>query len=152
MNEHCEDKIYVCKFCGAKSSDSEKMVGRKDDDEVVICSKCIMACNAVLRGEDEENSHFDRIPPRPRPQPGDELRPISRMPKGWRVYDVELFEKVPYARACSSNRKKAADFALPLPLAVWMMSNDDKLDIEKLRSGIIDRISRAIWIAIDNCK
>jgi len=152
MSELSKEKIYVCKFCGATPSGSVKMFARKDNEEMTICSKCIMVCESIMREEDEKNDQFDRIPHRKRRQPGDELRSISRMPKGWRVYDVELFEKVPYARACSSNGKKSADFALPLPLAVWMMSNDDKLDLEKLRAGIIDRISMAVWSTINDCK
>lgn len=147
-----EEKIFICKFCGATSTGTTKMVTRKDDDEIAICGKCILACEALLRDEDEENEKFDRIPHRQRPKPGDKLRSITRIPKGWRIYNVELFEKAPYVRACSSNGKKGADFALPLPLAVWMMSNDDKLDLEKLRAGIIDRISMAVWSTINDCK
>lgn len=156
MSEPLETtKNYECLFCGTCFSDSVKMVIRKDKEDTAICSNCIMNCESVLRGEEEEEEEkerFRRMPPRPRPQPGDKLRSISRIPKGWHVYDVELFEKEPYARACSSTGKKIADFSLPLPLAVWMMSNDDKLDIEEIREKIIDRINMAVWGAINNCK
>ena len=52
----------MCIFFRSNSAYAEKMVALKNNDEIIICGKCIMACESVMRGEDEKNDHFDRIP------------------------------------------------------------------------------------------
>ncbi|MGD9950283.1 MAG: hypothetical protein AB7U29_17665 [Desulfobulbus sp.] len=73
------------------------------------------------------------------------LRPITKLPAGWRIKDSELYATEPYVTGCSPDGKRYADFAIPKQLAWWIISNDKALDVDELRAEITKHLSYVVW-------
>lgn len=142
--ETSEEDI-VCSFCGKKTSEVKVMVAKDDGHDAAICGKCLKLCEAVIEEGGMEDSGYHRIPSKKYNLSPGKLRPITRIPEGWHICDTELYARTPYVTACSRNGKRHAEFAVPKPLAWWMISNDEKLDVDKLREDITKHISYVIW-------
>jgi hypothetical protein len=136
------EENVICSFCGKKPKDIEVMIAGGGD--LAICNECVQLCVAVIENKKAGETPFFRIPGEKYRQPRGELRPITRMPKGWRVQDTELYATEPYVTACSPDGKRHANFAVPKPLAWWMLCNDKQVDVDKLREEITQHLHYVI--------
>ena len=112
--------------------------------DLAICNECVQLCVAVIENKKAGETRFARIPGEKYRQPRGELRPITRMPKGWQIQETELYATEPYVTACSPNGKSHANFAVPKPLAWWMICNDKQVDVDKLREEITQHLRYVI--------
>lgn len=139
-NKNCED-IHRCSFC-EKSSDEVDLLVAGPIDSVMICSECIRMCEAVLAEHDKSNIYLTRITGTQ--ETTTKLRPITRMPKKWLIYDVNPYAAIPYVTACDSAGKKQEDFSIPKQLAHWIITVDKTVDIDELKEEIKKEIAQTV--------
>jgi hypothetical protein len=146
MDENTTDD-HKCSFCGKTSSDVDFFVTSKDD-KVLICDRCVRACDAVTTEVVSSDLALYRIPGNQLPRETKKLRPITRLPKTWSIYEVNLYAAIPYVTACNPLNEKSEDFSIPKQLAHWMIRSDKIDDIEKLKEDIKNEITQHLRTAL----
>lgn len=145
MDKNCED-IHICSFCEKTSKEVDILIAAPDD-KVLICNECIRICEAVLAENDRSDLYLSRIHGTQEKQK-EKLRPITRMPKKWLVYDVNPYAAIPYVTACDSSGGKREDFSIPKQLAHWIITTDNTVDIDELKKNIKNEISYSVRAAL----
>ena len=138
-NKNCED-IHICSFCEKSSEEVDLLVAGPKDS--MICSECIRLCESVLAEHDRNNICLTRIAGTQ--EKATKLRPITRMPKKWLVYDANPYAVIPYVTACDRAGKKQEDFSIPKQLANWILIEDKAVDIDELKEKIKKEIAQTV--------
>ncbi len=139
-NTNCEN-IHRCSFCEKSSKEVDLLIAGPTD-QIMICSGCIRMCEAVLAEHDRSNIYLNRIVGTQ--EKTIKLRPITRMPKKWSVYDVNPYAGLPYVTACDPTGKKQEDFSIPKQLAYWIITKDRTVDIDELKEEIKKEIFKTV--------
>jgi len=136
---------HTCSFCGKAISEVELLIAGPKD--IMICNECIRQCETILA---EKNSGDIYLRPVYGPQEKQEekLRPITRMPKKWLVYDVNPYATIPYVIGCDSSGEKRENFSIPKQLARWMITADNTVDIDELKKDIKDELTSTVMAAL----
>lgn len=143
-----EGTVHTCNFCGATNVDGKTDCLVMSEDGTVICDTCVSHCEAIVAERKRDDIDFRRIPGSRYKVTKEKLRPITSIPKRWVVCDTHLFRGVPTITACSPNGKKREIFSIPKPLAHWMISKDEKLDVDNIRETIKLELSSTVRAAI----
>jgi len=139
--ENPEDNI-ACSFCGKLTKDVESMIAAQGD--LAICNECVQLCLAILEGKGVDKSRLAYLPGEKSRVSKENLRPISKLPEGWKIKSTELFATDPYLTAQSPTGRSHADFALPKQLAWWMLSDDKRFDFDELKEEAIKHVSYVV--------
>jgi len=137
------DENITCNFCKKGLQEIETMVAGPEG-QVTICNECVQRSAALLEERRAEKTPLKWIPGEKYRRPREKLKPISKIPDGWQIQETELLATEAYVTACSPDGKRHADFAIPKPLAWWMICNDKKLDVDALREEITRHLSYVI--------
>lgn len=136
------DENIICSFCKKGLQEIEIMV--TGGEQLAICNECIQLSLALIEDRRKDDTPFGRIPGEKYRRPKEKLKPISKIPNDWQIQETELFATEAYVTACSPNGKRHANFAIPKPLAWWIICNDKKLDVDALREEITRHLSYVI--------
>ncbi len=129
--------INTCNFCGATNQDEMTTCLIQGDDGSIICNMCVAQAEAIVTGEKREDiTLYDVMEDIRKSAMATNLSPITKIPKSWLVCKANLFNTNPSVTACSPDGIKFRTFAIPKPLAHWMISSDERIDIDKIREEI----------------
>lgn len=145
------DEEYIlntCNFCGATYEDGKTDCFIMSQDGTLICSSCIVRCEAMLTDKKRDDINFKRFQALPSQDTTEKLRPVTRIPKRWIICDTQLYKTIPRVTACSPDGKKRENFSIPKQLAHWIISYDEKMDIDKLREDIKNELNNTVRSAL----
>lgn len=138
--EYVEKSVHshnfqTCSFCGHKANDVEVIIVASDNGPN-ICNECVRLCESILTEKTREYNDFKKFPGDKFIPAGNKMRSVAKIPKNWIVSETDLYASIPSVIATSPDGKKVENFSVPKQLALWMISNDQKIDLEELRKEI----------------
>lgn len=133
----------ACSFCGKLTKDVEIMFS--GGEHLAICNECVTRCMAVMDDRKSDGIPTPRFLGQKYRETNRQLRPLTKLPAGWKIKDTELYATEPYVTGCSPDGKRYADFAIPKQLAWWIISNDKALDVDELRAEITKHLTYVVW-------
>ena len=127
--------FQICSFCGKKANDVEVIIVASDEGPS-ICNECVRLCETMLEGKKRDCINYRTVPGELHAESQKQLRLITQIPKDWVVCETNLYASHPSVVACSTDGTQTEHFFIPKPLALWMLSTDQKIDMDKMRKEV----------------
>ena len=127
--------FQICSFCGKKANDVEVIIVASDKGPN-ICNECVRLCEAMLEEKKRDYIDYRIVPGGLHAESQKKLRLITKIPEDLVVCETNLYATHPSVVACSTDGTKTEHFLIPKQLALWMISTDQKIDIDKMRKEV----------------